>query len=124
MHGMASHTGTSGSATDPPMKRRAIGERKNICIRYIPKVSFDRPEMNFGVVLRLMQEKSRKAPNEAISTLGIQNSQAHSRVGVSMGPPGTPLYQKAHPVKAAPMNQQMLPTMSLRRRDQFRWYLM
>ena len=48
MQGMASHTGTRGSATLPPMKKRAMGDRQNICIRYIPKVSLEISEMNFG----------------------------------------------------------------------------
>ena len=70
-----------------------------------------------------MQEKSKKAPNEAITTFGIQNSQAHSSAGVSMGPPGTPLYQKAQPVKAAPTSQHTNPTTILRRRLQSIWNL-
>ena len=83
--------------------------RKNICIRYIPKDNSDIEAIILGVFVCCIHEKRINAPNVAQSTLGVQNSQAHSRVGVSIVMPGTPLYQNDHPVKAEPINKHGIP---------------
>ena len=121
MQGIARYTGTSGSAAEPPMNSLAIGARKNMCIRYIPKLNLAMPLTAAGALLRSMQEKSRKAPNEARSTLGVQNSQDHSSRGVSMSLPGVPIYQNDQPVKAAPTRKHTAPVMARLRRSQWRW---
>ena len=52
-----------------------------MCIRYMPKVSFDKRVIHAGE--RSMQVNSIKAPKVAKSTLGVQNSHDHSAIGVS-----------------------------------------
>ena len=112
MHGIARQTGTRGSATLPPIRTRAIGPRKNRCIRYIPNDISESFLISFGVSFLSMLENRRKAPKDARSTFGVQNSQDHSRRGVSMVCPGVPIYQNDHPVNAAPASRHKEPAMS------------
>ena len=121
MAGMAAQTGMSGSATLPATKNLAIGPRKNMCISYMPNESFERPVTAAGAFFASMQENMRKAPNEVRRTFGVQNSQAHSRAGVSMIWPGTPLNQNDQPVNAAPMRKHNAPVLSLFALFQSRW---
>ena len=84
MQGIAKSTGRSGLAWSLATNTLAIGARKNMCIRYIPNDIFDTDAIRRGVFGLLIQEKSRNAPNEAQSTLGVQNSHDHSSKGVSI----------------------------------------
>ena len=61
MAGMAAQTGMSGSATLPATKNLAIGPRKNMCIRYMPNESFERPVTAAGAFFASMQENIRRA---------------------------------------------------------------
>ncbi len=119
---MASQTGNRGLAGSPPMMMPAMGARKNMCMRYMPKDSFDTSVTTAGALpfLGWMQVKSRKRPKVAHSTLGEQNSQLHSSSGVSMGWPGTPFHQNDQAVKAAPTRKNSVPRRRRRWRDHFR----
>ncbi len=119
--GMAAQTGRRGWATLPPIIQLAMGARKKRCIRYMPKVNFATPVSSRGASVRCMQLKSKKAPNVAHSTLGIQNSHPHSSIGVSMACPGVPFHQKLQAVKAAPAMRHTVPTTILLPRDHERW---
>ena len=109
--GIAAHTGINGCATLAPITSLAIGARKKRCIRYIPNDSFDKVVTMAGAFFLLMQLNIRKAPKVARTTLGVQNSQAHSSMGVSIICPGTPFNQKDHPVNAAPRRKDTIPTL-------------
>ena len=74
MTGMASQTGRFGEATSPPMIHPEMGTRNSRCIRYMPKEHFDRVVTSRGAVSLRMQEKARKMPAVASTTLGVQNS--------------------------------------------------
>ena len=121
--GMASHTGISGSARFPSTKNVAIGARKNICMRYIPKESFESCVIHLGAAAWRMHVNIRNIPKVAQSTLGVQNSHAHSSIGVSISCPGTPLSQKLHAVKAAPATKHIEPIVIRFLTDQSRWNL-
>ena len=82
MTGIASHTGSRGSAALPAISLPEMGTRKKICIRYMPNVSLAIDVMNDGA--RRMQVKSRKAPKVESSTLGVQNCHDHSISGVGI----------------------------------------
>ena len=82
MTGIAAQTGINGWAALPATKTFAIGPRKNMCIRYIPNDSFDRPVTMAGASFLVMQVNNRKAPNDARRTFGVQNAQDHSSSGV------------------------------------------
>ena len=123
MQGMANHTGMRGWAWSPATKTVAMLLRKKRCIRYMPKDNFDRLVIHRGACWRMMHVKSRKAPKEAQSTLGVQNSHDHSSIGVSMRLPGTPAFQNDHPVKRDPMRRHKEPTRSFLVRLQVRWCL-
>ena len=78
-----------------------------MCIRYMPKVSFDKRVIHAGE--RSMQVNRIKAPKVAKSTLGVQNSHDHSTIGVSIITPGVPFHQKLHAVNAPPISRQSAP---------------
>ena len=123
MTGIAAHTGNRGFATSPWMMAAAIGARKNMCMRYMPYVSFDKDSQKsclFGCWDGDMQVKSKKMPKVAHNTLGVQNSQLHSNIGVSMYCPGTPFHQNDQAVKAAPIKKKSKPSRSRRPRDHCR----
>ena len=120
MHGIANQTGNIGSALSPPTTYTAIWLRKNMCMRYIPKVSLLIPVTQAGALL-LIVENSKKAPKVASRTFGVQNSQLHSNIGVSIASPGTPFHQKDHPVKAAPAKRHNTPTKRLLLSFQVSW---
>ena len=109
MDGMATHTGISGVSGWPPVIQVAMGARKNICMRYMPKVSCP-PLVKAGEPYLLgMQENIRKAPNVLISRFGVQNSHDHSKTGVSMSWPGVPSIQNDHAVKLEPIRKHRAP---------------
>ena len=83
--GIAAHTGIIGSAGLPFTKNPVIGITKNIWIRYIPKDSLLISDTSFGVSVFLMHVNRVNAPNEARSTLGVQNSHAYSIKGRESG---------------------------------------
>ena len=117
MTGMASHTGRSGLATSPPIIHCEMGTRKKMCIRYMPNENLARLLIHEGA--RLMQVNSRKAPKVASNTFGVQNSQDHSSIGVSIITPGSPFHQKLQAVKAPPTMKQRMPTFNRFPSDQF-----
>lgn len=88
---MAIRTGYRGLALSPPTMAAAMGARKNMCIKYMPSESRAISLIIYFVCR--MQVKRRKAPKVAHSTFGVQNSHAHSNIGVSMSCPGTPFIQ-------------------------------
>ena len=90
---MAIRTGNRGIALSPPTMAAAMGARKNMCIKYMPNESRAISLIIFGDFVCRMQVKRRKAPKVAHSTFGVQNSNAHSNIGVSMSCPGTPFIQ-------------------------------
>ena len=123
MTGIAAHTGNRGFATSPWMMAAAIGARKNMCMRYMPYVSFDKDSQKsclFGCWDGDMQVKSKKMPKVAHNTFGVQNSQLHSNMGVSMYCPGTPFHQNDQAVKAAPIKKKNKPSRKRRLRDHCR----
>lgn len=64
MQGIASHTSTRDGATLSPMKKRAMGDRKNMCIRYMPKLSLEISKISLGV---RAAEPDAKAATEAFA---------------------------------------------------------
>ena len=110
--GMANHTGRVGCATSPPITHVAMGARKNMCIRSSPKDKPDKEDMIAGAFCCLMQVKSMNNPKVANKTFGVQNSQAHSNVGVSIIVQGMPFHQQPHAVKTAPARKQIEPMAS------------
>ena len=138
-----------GLATSPPMIQVAIGARKNMGTRYMPKVSRARREMKLSFPAAPaapitpatpaapapaptpsapatlfpipMQLNIMKSPKVCSRTLGVQNCQDHSISGVGRTTPGTPFHQKDHPVKAAPTRKHKIPTASRFRRSQSTW---
>lgn len=92
-----------------------------MCIRYMPKDSLEREVTRAGAFSCRMQEKTRKRPKVARRTLGVQNSQDHSTIGVEMASPGMAFIQKDQPVKMAPTMKLNHPTVSFLLRDQSRW---
>ena len=79
-------------------------------MRYMPKESLEIPVISLHDLFAPMQVKIKKSPKVAQSTLGVQNSQAHSRIGVSISTPGTPFHQNDHAVKPAPARKHTVPT--------------
>lgn len=118
MTGMAIHTGNNGLATSSPMSQPAIGTRKKICIRYMPKVSLARPVINDGA--QRIHENSKNAPNVASNTLGVQNCHDHSATSVGICNPGWTFHQKLHAVNAPPMIKHNRPTATRFCLDHFR----
>ena len=121
IRGMARTVGTRGSATSPPMKSFARGARNSRCIRYIPYVRRAVPSTDGRAFRSGMHVNITNSPKVARSTLGVQNSQDHSSIGVSMVTPGTPFHQKDHAVNAAPARKHMPPVIILFLLPQSRW---
>ena len=90
-------------------------------MRYMPNDKREARPTSRGVLLPPIQLNIRKAPKVAISTFGVQNSHDHSSIGVSMVWPGTPTYQKDHPVKAAPVRKHAKPIFMRLGLSQLRW---
>ena len=83
--GIAIQTGMSGSAGLPFTKKPATGMTKKIWMRYIPKDSLLMSDTSPGVSFFRMHVNNVKAPNDARSTLGVQNSHAYSIRGRESG---------------------------------------
>ena len=72
--------------------------KKNMCIRYMPKVNFEMSVTSLGALVCLMHVNIRNAPNVASNTFGVQNSHDHSIMVDSMVCWGTAFIQKDHAV--------------------------
>ena len=121
MEGIDNHTGRRGFVRSPLTNIGAILLRKKRCMRYMPNDKREARPTSRGVLLPPIQLNIRKAPKVAISTFGVQNSHDHSSIGVSMVWPGTPTYQKDHPVKAAPVRKHAKPIFMRLGLSQLRW---
>ena len=117
MVGMASPMGIRGWTGLSFIIHRAIGLKKNMCIRYIPNDSRESSVMATGALDYWMQENRRNSPKVVSSTLGVQKPHDHSISGIPISTPGSPFHQKLHAVKTAPRQKQEIPTDNLLPRD-------